>query len=492
MKVRHVLLTTLVAFAAGCRAKHKPPEPSLPDPAEVDARIAEALENADPILRYKRVPLPDEENAFPLWKEAAGKRVRAGEDLREALSKALDEYEPFPEGDDGRRLSEWMEKNAEALALFDAGIARGRCQFPEIEGRDVDIPYLAPLRAAGRLKLVKAKLLAQNGNLDAAAGEITGIIRLGEMIAGGEGPLIHYLVAIAVQGYGTRGARWLARQEGVSAPALDRMIRSLENAARPGDKFAAAMRVAFTCCAAPVLRELDDVLAKFFEHGLPQPFGEPIDQETADMIKPIFTDPRLFDRADTLRLIGRLYAQVACDARSPWIERDTGRKAYWERFHKAATEDFVTIFTALVERVKKNEDLSDEDLRELVGPVKNPFGRLVTGLLVAADYAALDRCFRTLADRETTKTVLALRLYELRHGELPADLNALVTDGILAEIAADPCSSERLRYDRTRRIIWSVGENGKDDGGDATDERGKPAWNWWDGRDSVWELPAAR
>ena len=488
MKTRRAVVAALFGFSFACEARRKPAGPPAVDPDQMDAEFARVLAEVDPVLRYERVPIADEKNAFPLWQEAAEKLERVPPLEPKLLRRALDEEEPFPGGAEGRLLSEWIAANERALELFDAGIAREWCQFPQLHGFDFDLPYLAPLRAAGRLKLAKAKLLGRDGRFDAAAEEIAGIVRLSELFAGGEGPLICSLVAIAVQDHGMSGARWLARQGEVKAGVLEKLVTALDATAGPGYGIADAVRMEFWQLV-PGLRQPDELLlATLPDNAVSSVFGELYDTGELDMARYLHADPRLWDPADTLRVAGRLYAHVVNDALVPWTERDTGRRAYWERFHDFAEDEVYRLASAFSDEIEKGEDISDEDMAEVLGPSKNPVGRYNVVLLAPALYAACDRSSRALADREITKAVLALRVYELRHGELPPDLDALVVDGILAKSPADPYSRGALRYDRAARKVWSIGEDGKDDGGDATDEDGNPNQGWWWGKDFVQEV----
>ena len=59
---------------------------------------------------------------------------------------------------------------------------------------------------------------------------------------------------------------------------------------------------------------------------------------------------------------------------------------------------------------------------------------------------------------------IALRLYELKHGELPDTLNALVPE-YLPEILKDPYDDQPFRYSKTEKKVWAVGDDLIDDGG---------------------------
>jgi hypothetical protein len=105
------------------------------------------------------------------------------------------------------------------------------------------------------------------------------------------------------------------------------------------------------------------------------------------------------------------------------------------------------------------------------------------------------RVFATTAHAETlrrlTVTAIALKRYQLKHGAPPSDL-AVLTPEFLTTVPIDPMSGKalcyRLKADGTF-VLYSTGEDGKDDGGDATPREADGKFGLWEGRDAVW--PAA-
>jgi hypothetical protein len=59
---------------------------------------------------------------------------------------------------------------------------------------------------------------------------------------------------------------------------------------------------------------------------------------------------------------------------------------------------------------------------------------------------------------------IAVRLYENRHGQLPDDLSALVPE-FMKEIPNDPYADKPFHYSKEKKLLWSVGADGIDDGG---------------------------
>lgn len=104
----------------------------------------------------------------------------------------------------------------------------------------------------------------------------------------------------------------------------------------------------------------------------------------------------------------------------------------------------------------------------------------------------LEKAAQMECRREMSLAAVALERYRLRHGEWPAELAAL-TPEFLEQVPWDWMSGEPLRYRRNHDgsyLLYSVGLDGQDDGGDPTppSERSRA---WFNGRDWVWPRPAS-
>lgn len=98
--------------------------------------------------------------------------------------------------------------------------------------------------------------------------------------------------------------------------------------------------------------------------------------------------------------------------------------------------------------------------------------------------------------RNLVITAITLKRYELQHHQLPATLDELTPD-LLKVVPIDWMDGQPLRYRRNADgtfLLYSVGENGKDDGGDPSLEKGVTGSNfyWQNNRalDWVWPQPA--
>lgn len=109
--------------------------------------------------------------------------------------------------------------------------------------------------------------------------------------------------------------------------------------------------------------------------------------------------------------------------------------------------------------------------------------------------AALRKSARMETARNTVVTAIALRRYQLRHHQLPAALEKLTPD-LLPTVPVDCMDGESLRYRRNTDgtfVLYSVGEDGKDDGGDPSLPKNveSSSFYWQSSRALDWVWPQA-
>jgi len=110
--------------------------------------------------------------------------------------------------------------------------------------------------------------------------------------------------------------------------------------------------------------------------------------------------------------------------------------------------------------------------------------------------AVFNKVMRVEVARQAVVTAIALKRYQLKHGDYPPNLNSLVPE-FLTSVSLDPVDGKPLRYrpnaDGTF-VLYSIGENGKDDGGNPSLEKGVESsnLNWQNPHalDWVWPQPA--
>jgi hypothetical protein len=110
---------------------------------------------------------------------------------------------------------------------------------------------------------------------------------------------------------------------------------------------------------------------------------------------------------------------------------------------------------------------------------------------------AVLKTLRMEAARDLTVTAIALKRYELKHGQLPEKLDQLVPE-FLPAVPIDCFSGKPLHYQLQTTgayLLYSVGEDGHDDGGDPTStDPSSHSFSWLSPkvRDLVWPQPATQ
>jgi hypothetical protein len=98
---------------------------------------------------------------------------------------------------------------------------------------------------------------------------------------------------------------------------------------------------------------------------------------------------------------------------------------------------------------------------------------------------------RNDCERRMTITAIALNRYELRYQHPAANLNVLLRD-FLSALPVDPMSAQPFCYRLQANgmpLLYSVGEDGRDDGGNPSPTAGN-AFGLWAGQDAVWASPS--
>jgi hypothetical protein len=134
----------------------------------------------------------------------------------------------------------------------------------------------------------------------------------------------------------------------------------------------------------------------------------------------------------------------------------------------------------------------NRELEKVLSSPLESYRHLGSGVMIPNVYKASSVCVRNETQRRLTVTALALARYRLRTGKYPESLEALVPD-FLAAVPLDLMSAKPLCYRLNSDgsyVLYSVGEDGQDDGGDASSVRATKSFDLWSGRDAVWPVAA--
>jgi hypothetical protein len=109
---------------------------------------------------------------------------------------------------------------------------------------------------------------------------------------------------------------------------------------------------------------------------------------------------------------------------------------------------------------------------------------------------AWESTMKNLALMNMAKTAIAIELYKSKHGTAPVSSSDLVPD-LLDVLPVDYMDGEPLRYRKNPNgsvALYSVGDNGVDDGGLIQKESPSgigPNFAPWNGKDWVWRSSAS-
>ncbi len=412
--------------------------------------IALLLHDDDPPqdadLRPQRDTISEDANAFPLFERAIAALSLPGEDPAYTSTEGMTLEEKNREGRppteaelysmmgfgevwDDALAAKFLERNAEALALWQEGMARPRLQMPEVRTLDDMLSYASEWLELARLLNVAGEARQKAGDVDGALDLAVQTMRFGHRIQADANCLVTWLVGTTVSGMGRTRLMDVAREQPLPADRLCALVAAMPPCA-PSAGLANAYRAEYVALADAV-DQIHSGRATLGDVGT--------GRETYPHI-------RLFWRIVQVPALKpnrtrRLFAQCL----APMIE--TAGRPY------------------------KDVPRYDWDAlkRDVVGHILsgNAVGRLVAAVLLSGlDRGAESRCADDL-EPAVARLRLAARAYELEKGGPPPSLEALVP-GYIDAVPADPFDGRPLRYDPVRRLVWSVGKDLVDEGAAVT------------------------
>ncbi|MSU59078.1 MAG: hypothetical protein EXS35_13075 [Pedosphaera sp.] len=175
-----------------------------------------------------------------------------------------------------------------------------------------------------------------------------------------------------------------------------------------------------------------------------------------------------------------------------WAANSEADEMFFLQFHQKSLDAFRLLRTG-TPMVEINRQLKT-NVDELVSVIDKPLTRyryLFSAIAIPNFTRAGQTCIRHETQRRLTITVIALERFRLSNGKLPKELDALVPQ-FLSAVQIDPMSAKPLCY-RTNAdgsfTLYSVGEDGRDDGGDPNASNVTNKFGLWEGKDAVWPAP---
>jgi hypothetical protein len=438
-------------------------------------------------LRYEFKQIPAEENAFTEWLQAEKLLTDLPEDVEEAFNVALSIDGKQPTAEQIAKGEQWLATNAAAFDLIEKGLAKHKAQAPRVEPTELS-PLLVPPRKIVRARLFQADRAASNTDHITATNLLLGNLKFATLFRDAEGPAISYLVARAARSFSETG---LVRWAWCSEPDAALIRQVLKNIPELDDELPAyeqTMRVEFTEYIARD-DDIDTIHTLWVEPARTNEWV--LAMQSEDMQRALFIvhdrelmalHPKPLDVGASLSYYARRFRQYFAYTRQPWNRENQDLLAEeWQRVHDTYVKDIQPLLKATKNESVPLSKAAAKKVAKHYRRIENPVGRHWQ-----ANTDSLTRTFVTVfqsrTQRNATRTLLALRVYELEQGKLPAALDELVVAGFLDKLPMDYFANAPLRYSKDKRTLWSVAENAVDDGGDAEKSS-------WIETDMVWKVP---
>lgn len=436
-------------------------------------------------LYFDFKPIPADQNAIIDWRRAAEAEVKPNDKQRDLLRFCWTPGAPEPRAEDLDDLRTWLKRNREALGLFDASLAKPKAQWPDRSAQTVQVE-IAGFSYLMRARLLEADQLAAQNQFEAAAKLLEDNLKLAEMAIHADPGLIHYFLGCSGRTLTQDAILRLAARKQLSLSIRERLLSDLPSLDFEAIAYTNALRSEFAAQYHETidLKKLSDDWSKLpsssatmlrFPDDCVRPFKVLLDPSLVPM------HPNPLDQNSEIEKTIRHFRICYTNSFSAWSNHSDEANIEAEQNHSNLLRDISPLM-----KLVENEPLplsrqAAQRARTTYLAITNPVGR-IWDCTVTESVGSDVKVFRCRTEREATRAVLALLIFERRKGVLPAKLSDLVDEKILKSVPNDPFSGNPIQYSRERQIVWSVGQNGLDDDGQSGPSR-------WAGDDAVWPIP---
>jgi len=394
---------------------------NLVETRKLNAAVEKIKAEGKPIeIKDFEVQCDDSENAALPWKEIEKMfSLRENKQVSDALEKALDGK--TLESEEKAKISEIISENKPSLEKFKEVIKRPHFKYEtdwDKSPYEFIIPRATKIIGLMRLYCLDAFFKAEEGRLEDGIDQCLSWLKFSSTLQD-EPFLISYLIRIAVTKYPLTLLNTIISSRRLNDDALLSILNTLNS-----DGWQKGLTRSIETEGASIYSLFKKILegkAKAKEVGL--------DIYSYKFLVWLF---RPVLQAD-LRYSLKLFDEMVETSKMPYFEFAASRESYEEKYNKIPRYYVLT--------------------RLLTPNVESAF--LKETIIKAKILAA--------------RAGIACKIFQNRHRVFPVQLSQLVPE-MLSEIPTDPFSGKPLIYRRTPSgfIVYSVGSNGKDDGGRET------------------------
>lgn len=327
---------------------------------------------------------------------------------------------------DDSLAAEVLEKNHACLDWFDKSFEQPFLLVPEPKTFTEEYPYLGDWKIVSRVESIQANALFRSHDEKAAFDSALKIIKFAQRAENSGGPIIHYLVGSAIKTLGLLRIRQMTAQTTLPEADLMRLIRELDSLGPNKEGLTNALKVEYqTQC-----KFLDD-----YARGKTSTTNSDEQTRISIGIKPFFSTTKT-------------KVEFAQSAR---IVRDGLSKPFGE----ILWSDLPVMETnrSILKRLIKGNAIGDI-LFELLEPSLTNLSKRKSQEAVSVT---------------ATQLLLALKIYKMRYDKLPESLSELVPE-FFPQVPLDDFDGKPFRYLPGKKLIYSIGPDLKDSGGEGFHE----------------------
>jgi hypothetical protein len=321
-----------------------------------------------------------------------------------------------------------LKKNQTCLDLFDESVKQPFLLVPEIKTFDDDSSYPSYLDGWRTISLVESiqaislfRAKKEKEALDAALK----IIEFGQRVENSGGPTLYYLVGSSIKTRGLLRIQQMTADTTLSETDLIQLIHELDNFKPNQEGFVNALKVEYQTQA----KYLDNYAAGKIPEQTNSAFVRSL---ISISIMPLFN-------------VTKTKTEYAQSAR---VVRDNFSKPFGEVpwSDLPVVETNISVWTRLASG--------------------NAIGDILFGMSESVFKGVSSRKSREDVNVTATQLLLALKIYKMRHNKLPESLSELEPE-FFPQVPIDDFDGKPFRYLPDKKIIYSVGPDLKDSGGEA-------------------------
>lgn len=443
-------------------------------------------------LLLSKVEISTKENALyhflPYYDSLSKERILAyyWPEAKEKLKESKEIYWPTNQRErieeiingkewDEKLTKDIVEKNQESFEDFEKFIQSPYFQNPvhrDPASFGIDLPFLPfnQYPTFAKLSLLRSIYLFKQNKEKEAFDETIKVIKMGQLLEDSPIPsMSEYLVGIDIKRMGFENLRAMIKKTDLPADLLKTYTRELSRFYAKKKPLEKNFKAGYIYWINTKTKFIDPVLK-----------GEKLSKEEKILFEGILPSVRekfLENREKSLLHFSYFYKP---NQTKRFLAEEFRHQLEAVNEESCQAPEIIPLISSYGPQEIFTEEIFTEDLRgktrhDIMMPLishygpkviftENLIGKTLHDFIMAGFGNVFEkRCFENFSVA-STQLLMAIKAYQTEHGKLPDSLEELVPEYIL-ELPKDPFDKEVVRYSPEKKIIYSVGPNGKDEGG---------------------------